>query len=857
MTRYHGLTTKEVKELQRQHGKNELSIDRKNPLLHIILHTVREPIFILLTASAIIYFLLGEAGEGIIMLAFVAGIIGMDALQEWKTDKVLTELKKLSQPLIHVIRDEIEVTISASDLVPGDIMLVEEGSKIPADGYVISSHDFCIDESLLTGESGEVWKNPVDDNEDVCQDEVFTEHESELVITETSLTREDYCYAGTLVTQGNATIYVDKIGFDTVYGKIGRNVVYVPNKPTPLQQQMKSLTRYVTWIALFLFILVSIITYLNLPKEQLSDRIIHSLLAGVVLSLSMIPAEFPVILTVFLSMGALRLTRKNALIRKLPSVETLGAVSVICVDKTGTITKNEMEVKAVWTNQCEEDLLIITAGLACDWIPHDSMEKAILLYGNQLGIMEEDLFRGNFIMGYPFTQECKTMAHVWEMDGSIRIAAKGSPEWILEHCHLSSEIRIQAEKEAEDLSRQGLRVIAVGSMDIGLKETVPSSLMECQFRLYGLIGFMDPPKEFIADDIRRCREAGIRVVMITGDNGNTATAIAKQIHLPYCEETITGDAVSRLSDFELQKVVKTVNIFSRVVPEQKMRIVKALQENGAVVGMTGDGVNDAPALKNADIGIAMGHKGSEVTREAADLVLLDDDFSTIISTIKDARRIYNNIQKAIGYVFTIHIPIALACLIGPLLHIIPEQLMLLPLHVVLLELIMNPTCSTVLERQPADNDIMERGPRTPTAKLFDIHNMLKSLVQGFTIFIASFGLYYLFLRFVPDNIALARTVGLSVLILSNIFLILVNSSETERSYKSAKRLLQDRSILIIGIVTILLLLCILYSPISKLLMLTPLCGVHLVLVILTAFVSVFWYEFVKLLKYNTNNNHEK
>ena len=851
MIRYQGLTTKEVKELQRQHGKNELSMDRKNPLVAIILHTVKEPIFILLTISSIIYFFLGEAAEGIIMLAFVIGIIAMDTLQEWKTDKVLTALKKLSQPLIHAIRDEVEVTIGASDLVPGDIILVEEGCKIPADGYVISSHDFCTDESLLTGESGDVWKTSVSQTEarEGCEDKVIR-HTSELVITEVSLTREDYCYAGTLVTQGNARICIDKIGSSTIYGKIGRDVASAPMKATPLQQQMKSLTSYVTWIALLLFILVSAVTYLNLLEEQLTNRIIQSLLAGIVLSLSMIPAEFPVILTVFLSMGALRLTKKNALIRKLPSVETLGAVSVICVDKTGTITKNEMEVKDVWLHRCEEERLIATAALACDWTPHDSMEKAILLYGNQLGIMKEDLFSGKFIMGYPFTQECKTMAHVWEIDGTIRVAAKGSPEWIFEHCLLSSRERIQAEKEAKNLSKRGLRVIAVGSMDIELKEIIPSSLMECQFQLYGLIGFLDPPKEFIGDDIRQCREAGIRVVMITGDNGDTAAAIARQIQLPLCEDNITGQEVSRFSDIELQEAVKTVNIFSRVIPEQKMRIVKALQENGAIVGMTGDGVNDAPALKNADIGIAMGLKGSEVTREAADLVLLDDNFSTIISTIKDARRIYHNIQKAIGYVFTIHIPIALACLIGPLLQIKPENLMLLPLHIVLLELIMNPTCSTVLERQPADIGIMEQGPRSPKTKLFNKVNMLKSILQGITIFTGSFGLYYLFLRFDSENITLARTVGLSVLIISNILLIIVNSSETEKAYNSAKRLMKDRGIIIIGIITILLLLFLLYSPITKLLMLTPLNGFQLFIVILTAFVSVFWYEVVKRLKYN-------
>ncbi len=841
MTNPKGLTTNQVNELQKQYGKNELVLEQKNSLFQMICHAVYEPIFLLLITSSVIYFFLGEAGEGLIMLMFVIGIICLDVLQEWKTDKTLSELKNLSQPLIQVIRNGVTNAVASIELVPGDIILVEEGSKIPADGFVITSHDFCLDESLLTGESEGVWKTPT---------EIDTTRKTQglgfLTIATIENPREDYCYAGTLVTQGNATIVIDRTGLETAYGQIGARIAKAPNKLTPLQLQMKNLTKTCTGIAVILFVLVGSITFFHLPEYNWSNRIIQSLLAGVVLSLSMIPAEFPVILTVFLSMGALRLTKKHALIRKLPAVETLGAVSVICVDKTGTITKNQMTVTNVWKNKCEEEYLARIAGMACDMIPYDPMEKAILQYCSNHGLKQEDIFNGKFLKGYPFTQECKTMAHVWDTEGDILIAAKGSPEWLLEYTDLSQHQRHQVEEEVLRLSKMGLRVIAVATMKVASENDIPEILTECRFALCGLIGFMDPPKDSIKEDIKNCVEAGIRVVMITGDNGNTAAAIASQIHFPGNGAIITGNQISNMSDSELQKIIKQVSIFSRVIPEQKLRIVKAFRENGDVVAMTGDGVNDAPALKYADIGIAMGLKGSEVTREAAELVLLNDNFSTIIDSIKDGRRIYANIRKAISYVFTIHIPIAIACLVGPLLHIIPSQLMLLPLHVVLLELIMNPTCSTALERQPAEKNIMKRGPRKIKEVLLTVKIIIKSVAQGLTIALGSFGSYYYFLLKGSENVSLARTMGLSVLVVSNLFLILVNSSDTESGFLSIRHLKKDKGIVIVGIATVFLLLLIIYSPLSKLLMLVHLNITQLSLSFMIAFISVFWYEAVKL-----------
>lgn len=850
MTKQVGLTSTQVIELQKQHGKNEITVGHKRSLINRIFHVICEPIFLMLLTASVIYFFLGEAKDGIIMLAFVFGIIILDVLQEWRTDKVLGALKKLSQPLISVVRDGETKSISSTEIVPGDLILVHEGSRIPADGFVMASHDFSLDESILTGESGEVWKKPnrvqslKRDTNKVAIAELATDAKTTVLEDY----REDYCYAGTMVTQGNATILVDKTGINTMYGKIGYGLTCTLYKVTPLQMQMRNLTKSCTWIAVLLFLIVSIFTYQNLAEYKGMNRIVQSLLAGVVLSLSMIPAEFPVILTVFLSMGALRLTKKHALIRNLPAAETLGAVSVICVDKTGTITKNEMEVTSVWKNQCDELNLALLAGLACDTTPHDPMEKAILKYCYSMGLNKEKLFDGRFLKGYPFNQECKTMAHVWKKENNILIAAKGSPEWFLETCDLLPTTRKKTEGEAHRMSKKGLRVIAVAIMRITNEKEIPSTLKECQFSLCGLIGLMDPPKESIARDLQHCTNAGIRVVMITGDNGNTAAAIAEQINFPGKRSIITGDQISNMTDQNLKEIIKEVSIYSRVVPEQKLRIVKAFQDNGEVVAMTGDGVNDAPALKYADIGIAMGRRGSEVTREAADLVLLDDNFSTIVDSIQDARRIYDNIRKAINYVFTIHIPIALACMMGPLLHILPNQLMLLPLHVVLLELIMNPTCSAALERQPAESSIMRRGPRNSKEKLLTMEIILKSTLQGVAIFISSFGSYYYFLLRYPDNSALARTIGLGILILSNTFLILVNSSNIECVYQSFKHLRKDIGTFIVGLITVILMIIIIYSPISKILLLQSLNLKQLIVVGCNSFLCVFWYDLIKAVR---------
>ncbi|MCI5704969.1 MAG: cation-translocating P-type ATPase [Pseudoflavonifractor sp.] len=826
-----GLTTAEARQRQQQYGKNELTPQKKENFLKKILHVLREPMFLLLLLAAAIYFVLGEPRDGAIMLVFVVGIITIDVVQEWKTDQTLNALKDLSAPRVTVLRDGTEQEIASADLVPGDLMMICEGIKVPADGVVLRCADLCVDESSLTGEAEGVWKVPAD-----------------TVQEQKDYWRRDYCYAGTLVTQGTALVEVDRIGAATEYGKIGLGVASAPREDTPLQRQTGKLVRTCAVIAGVLFVLVGAFTWRNLPDHRFADRLIESVLSGVTLAMAMIPEEFPVILTVFLSMGAWRLARKNSLVRRLPSVETLGAVSVLCVDKTGTITMNQMTVQELWTASGTERDLVETMGLGCETEAYDPMEKAMLRCCEEHGITRESLFENKFVTEYAFTNELKMMGHVWRKGDGLVIAAKGSPERILTICELTDAERAAAETQVNALSSGGLRVIAVAAARPESEAAIPAALTDCRLTLLGLVGLADPPRESVKDDIAVCNRAGIRVVMITGDNGVTASAIAKKIGIPGSGHMITGEALEAMTDEELRKAVQTVSIFSRVIPEHKMRIVKAFKENGEIVAMTGDGVNDAPALKYADIGIAMGKRGSEVSREAADLILMDDNFTTIVETVRDGRRIYDNIRKAVGYVFTIHIPIALSSLLAPFLGIAPTALFLLPLHVVLLEVLIDPTCSIVLERQPAERDIMARRPRNPQEKLLTAGLLGKSVLQGLTVFAASFGAYFITLAGKADNAPTARAVGLAVIMLANLFLVQVNSSDRDLAVRSIARLAKDGVMWAVNLGTLALLGLILYTPLSVYLKLAPLTGGQALTALALAAGSVLWYELVKIIR---------
>ena len=829
-----GLTKDQVILLQKKFGKNELINEKKESFFIKIIHTLCEPMFLLLIIASIIYFILGEPKDGLVMSFFVIVMITIDIIQEWKTDKTLNALKDLSEPKITVLRDNKKIEISSTDLVPGDIMYIHEGIKIPADGFVIKCSGLCVDESSLTGESEPVFKT----TEEYMEKDYF---------------RNDYCYQGTLVTQGSGIIQVDKIGFLTEYGKIGKNISDTKTLKTPLQQQTDKLVKLCAIIAGILFILVSIFTFFNVESKSFGDKLIESILSGITLAMAMIPEEFPVVLTVFLSMGAWRLAKKHSLVKKLPSVETLGAISILCVDKTGTITQNKMQVEKVIPFNCDESELALIMGLCCEEDTYDPMEKAMLNFCEKISIKREMIFNGKKIKEYPFNNATKMMGTVFEKNNEIILSAKGSPESIISICSLNNQEKRQIIDEMTSLQKSGYRVIAVAKKIYDNVSNITQNLDDEELQYLGLVGLIDPPRESIKNDIKLCKKANIRVIMITGDNGLTAASIASMVGITNVNDIITGEELNKMNDEELKEKVKTASIFSRVIPEHKMRIVSALQANGEIVGMTGDGVNDAPALKKADIGISMGKHGSEVSREASDLILMDDNFSTIIDTIKDGRRIYDNIKKAIGYIFVIHIPIALASLLAPILKISTENLMLLPIHIVLLELIIDPTCSIVLERQPSENNIMNRKPRHISDNLVNKRTVIKSIIQGVIIFLSSFISYYLMLN-KTNNAALARSIGLLIIMFANIFLVQVNSSDNDLAIQSLKKLVKDKLLCFINFIMLLAIILIIYSPLNQFLKLQSLSIQQLTFTIVIAFISVYWYEIVKIIKLKKNKN---
>ena len=857
-----GLSSAEAARRLKEYGKNELAPVKKTNLFQKILHTLSEPMFLLLLVAATIYFILGEPRDGAIMLVFVAGIIGIEVIQEWKTDKTLDVLKDLSAPHITVRRDGEEQTILSADLVPGDLMLLYEGVKIPADGEIVSCNDLNVNESLLTGEPEGVWKVPVDvAGADGAEDAADTAESGECVqdamapAGESSYWRKDYCYAGTLVLFGNAEVLVKHTGTATEYGKIGTHIADAPDRPTPLEKETRGLVKFCAGLAFALFVFVAVIRFFTGSGATFEARAIEGILAGVTLAMAMIPEEFPVILAVFLSMGAWRLAKNNAIVRRLPAVETLGSISVLCVDKTGTITENQMSVCDVYTpgGSGEADELGVIMELACETDTYDPMESAMLSFCHgregRLSLAEG----WELISEYSFTSESKMMGHVWGVGGGapsqpVLLAAKGSPESILPLCGLSDAEYETASQQVEDFARRGLRVIAVAQERIAGREAIPATLYDTSLSFCGLVGLADPPRVGIEKSIARCAAAGIKVVMITGDNGLTAQAIALQVGISCGEQVITGAAIDEMSDEELREAVKTTSIFSRVIPEHKMRIVRAFRDNNEVVAMTGDGVNDAPALKYSDIGISMGKRGSEVSREASDLILLDDNFETIVNTISDGRRIYDNIKKAIGYVFTIHIPIALISLLTPLLGIGSDALMLLPLHIVLLELVIDPTCSILLERQPAEPDHMSRPPRCPQEKIVTVRSLMASVVQGLVLFVASFGSYWFVLRFGSQDAGLARSMGLSVLVLANVFLVLVNSSQLRPVTEATRRFGHDKGLWIATGATLVGLMLVIYSPLNAFLHLTMLTLPQMSVALVLAFASTIWFEFVKLFR---------
>jgi Ca2+-transporting ATPase len=839
--KFKGLTTDQAKKKLLIEGNNELPSSKPKNFLLIALGVIKEPMFILLVSCGTLYLILGDFREGLMLLGFVFVIMGIEFYQEKKTEKALDALKELASPRALVIRNGAEVRIAGFEVVTDDIIVLQEGDRVPADATILHSVNLMADESLLTGEPVPVRKIDWNGSEKSVQpggDDL------------------PFVYSGSMIIQGNGIAKVSSTGTNTEIGKIGKALEKVKEEPTRLKLEMGSLVKKISIIAVCLCILV--IFFYTISRGNL----VNGFLAGITLAMALLPEEFPVILTVFMAVGAWRMSKVKVLTRKPSAIETLGSATVLCTDKTGTLTLNRMTVATLHNGNksmkvtesgeiASEFHEIIEYGiLSSQTNPFDPMEKAITRMGD-LYLKGTEHIHSNWemIKEYPLSRELMAMSRIFSHIGTDEktIATKGAPEAIFDLCHLSKENIRKFSGAVEELAATGLRVIGVAKAKIS-SGGIPKIQHDIPFEFIGLIGLSDPIRENVKEAVKECYQAGIRVIMITGDYPVTAKNIAFEIGLLNPDDCITGLELNGMSEDELCEKIRNVNVFARVVPEQKLKIVNALKKNKEIVAMTGDGINDAPALKSANIGIAMGEKGTDVAREASSLVLMDDNFSSIVGAIKMGRRIFDNLQKAFGYTFAIHVPIAGLSLIPIILGHLP--LILWPVHIVFLELIIDPACSIIFEAEEEEQNIMSRPPKNLADKFFGIKKILVSCMQGIGILIITLIVYFIGLKLGYGNNEV-RTMAFITLIAANISIILTNRSWTDNIFGIITTPNKAVSWVVGGALFFMVL--ILNIPFFlELFQFEKLHPVNILICSFAGITSIIWFEIYKMVKFKNH-----
>jgi Ca2+-transporting ATPase len=829
-----GLSGQEAAEKLRTEGYNELPGSEQRSTFRIIVEVIHEPMFILLVASGLIYFILGDLAEGMMLMSFVLLIIGITVYQEQKTERALEALRNLASPRALVIRDGGQKRIPGREVVCGDMLILAEGDRVPADGVLLFSNNVQVDESLLTGESVPVRKRA---------------WSGEAPAERPGGEDQPAVFSGTLVVQGQGLAEVRATGPRTEMGRIGAVLQTVERGDTRLKTEITGIVRTIALIGLFLC--VTIVVVYGLSRHNW----LEGFLAGITLAMAILPEEFPVVLTVFLALGAWRISKKNVLTRQVAAIETLGSATVLCVDKTGTLTENRMAVRTYFAGGqlcphgtgsnsvpevCHE--LAEYSILASKRDPFDPMERALhRLKDGDFGTTEHIHRNWELIQEYPLAPELLAMSNVWRSPAGndYIIAAKGAPEAIADLCHYDTAQLQALDEQITIMASDGLRVLGVAKASFTHRQ-LPEEQHDFTFTFLGLIGFADPIRPQIKEAVRECNSAGIRVIMITGDYPLTAMTIARQIGLAGADRCITGAELEAMSTEDLRQLIGTFLLFARVVPEQKLRIVDALKANGEVVAMTGDGVNDAPALKSADIGIAMGGRGTDVAREASSLVLLDDNFTSIVSAVRLGRRIFDNLKKAMAYILSVHVPIAGMSLI-PVLFSMP--LVLLPVHIVFLELIIDPACSIAFESEKEEAGVMNRPPRRKDEGLFTAKNLALSLLQGFVV------LAVILVVFIgaPNRgfgEAQVRTLTFTTIVIANLALILTNRSWSRTILETLRT--PNRALTWVFAGTLGALVLVLEVPVLRdLFRFAPVPFMDLALCAGAGGLSVFWFEIYK------------
>ena len=816
-----GLTQIQIVEARKKYGSNVLNYKKENGFLNAIMGLVKEPMVLLLIVASIVYFINGKIDDGIFLASAILLVATISLYQDSRSRNALKKLKDYTRSSCKVIRDSKIVEIKSEELVIGDCLIVEEGTSISADGVIIHSNDFSVNESILTGESLSVYKDK---------------------------TKEEHTiYRGTTVASGLAIIEITAIGNDTKLGKIGKSLENIAEEKTPLELQISNFVKKMIVAGAIVFIIVWSINFFQ------SYNVLDSLLKALTLAMSILPEEIPVAFTTFMALGAWRLIKTGIVVKQMKTVETLGSATVICTDKTGTLTENKMSLAKLFTlttqkiTNPDEDLstsekeLIELAMWSSEPIAFDPMEVALhQAYKNIISKDERPYFK--MIHEYPLEGKPPMMTHLFENESGKRIiAAKGAPEAMI-HVSILSDIEKQQINDAiKTMTNEGYRVLGVGEA-VFKENNFPVTQQEFQFTFKGIVAFYDPPKKNIQSVLESFYQAGITVKIITGDNTATTSAIAKQVGFRGYDKSLTGDELMQLKDDELRLRVADTYVFTRMFPEAKLRIITALKANNEIVAMTGDGVNDGPALKAAHIGIAMGKKGTEIAKEAASLILVEDDLSKMVDAIAMGRKIYTNLKKAIQYIISIHIPIILTVFIPLALGWIYPNIFS-PIHVIFLELIMGPTCSIIYENEPMEKNTMTQKPRPYTTTFFNWSELTISIIQGLVITMGTLSIY-LYSVSQGYSEVLTRTMTFSVLITANIFLTLINRS----FYYSVFTTLKYKNNMVWLIITITLVICaaLFYiKPLTKFFEFESLNITQLLICISVGFLSVIWFEAVK------------
>ncbi|HTI92395.1 MAG TPA: cation-translocating P-type ATPase [Puia sp.] len=822
-----GLSTVKAGELLKTAGRNSFTVAPERHVFRVIIDLVKTPMFLLLLVACMLYFILGEPKEGLLMLVAMVFVGAISVYQEVKSSKALAALKKYTEPRAKCKRDGKLVVIPVEELVPGDIILVEEGGLIPADALIVQSNDFSVNESIVTGESFPVSKDERSENR--------------------------LLYQGSTVNSGKCYARITSTGAETLLARIGRATAGVGNTKTVLQRQIGRYVRAMTIFGISAFMVVWSISYLR------TSSFAESLLLGLTLAMSAIPEEIPVAFSSFLALGAWRMARRGIIVRQPLTIEDLGAVTVICLDKTGTLTENKMKVSAFYDRRSEKEEeigdgagggeglsgsnVLWYARLACEPEPFDAMEQAIVTAcpEESVGAAYRSL---KFIHEYPLEGRPPMMSHVYERDGKVVVAAKGGPERIVQVCKLDPAAAAALKKRVAGLAAKGYRVLGVASAEVHAGG-LPERQDDFNWQLEGLIALFDPPRQNLKEMFASWKGAGIRVVIISGDYAETISTVAASAGLGAGGRWLTGEKVSLFSDEQLRGEVSGIDIYARMFPDAKLRVIQALEANGETVAMTGDGVNDGPALKAAHIGIAMGNKGTETAREAADLILSDDDLGKISEAILQGRTIYENLKKAIRYLITIHIPILTTASL-PMLLGWSLPILFTPIHVIFLELIMGPTCSIFYEREPVEENIMRRPPRVVHKGLLYPGELAVTVLQGVMAASGLLVLYYYFMQH-GYSVEYTRTVVFTTLLFDNILLTFVNRSYTETvmtTFRYRNSLVMPVFLLSIGFLVVINFL----PFVTGLFGLTAMVWKDVIICLGVSALTIGWFEIFKALR---------